>query len=85
MLIFDEFPNRAAADEFAVKIRSEFDRSVVVYDDVKEAQAVDPFPFGLTAPVVHVSRRYEFTDRDIADETAIVESVSDFGGQFAGT
>lgn len=80
MMIFDSFANAADAERFAVAITSEFGREAHVYEDIGEAQAADPFPFALFAPVVHIERT-----EDYEPEAAIEERVAEFGGRFAGT
>lgn len=77
MLIFDKFPTRQAADEFAADVTRDFQLKTEVFDDADEAWSADPGPYELTAPVVHVQR--------CDDEAPVVERVESFGGDFVGT
>src|SRR5690348_7069081 len=77
MLIFDKFPTRQAADDFAADVARDFQLKTEVYDDSEEAFAADPGSYNLTAPVVHVER--------CDDEDPILERVEVFGGEFVGT
>lgn len=86
MLIFDQFPDRQKADDFAQRVQTVYPhRTAYVYDSADEANKVDLYPFSLKAPVVHVSRTYKFDSDDIAEETAIEELVLEYGGNWAGT
>lgn len=80
MLIFDRFPNRVKAEAFAAQISKMFGHDASVYDSQEESNAVDPFPFVLTPPIVLVERKH-----DNQNETEIVEMVKTFSGKFAGT
>lgn len=74
MLIFHKFPNTDAAQAFAAT----HDGSVVCADQ-DESDKVDPFPLELVPPIVLVPRASSKKEEEIED------SVSPFGGEFAGT
>lgn len=80
MLIFDHFPDRLKAVGFASHIRATTGRDARVYASQAESDAVDPYPFVLTPPIVLVSR-----EDDLSGEDAIELAVYKFGGEFAGT
>jgi len=79
-LIFDRFPVLERAHAFAHHVEIVFDRKAQVFDSEAAANENDPFPFVLNGPIVHVER-FE----DYSDEAAIIATVKDFDGSFAGT
>lgn len=81
MLIFDGFPTRKHAEDFAKEINTKFNRKCYIHDTIEDAQAADPFPFQLTPPIVHIERDYD----NFAHETAIEVTVKQYKGTFAGT
>lgn len=80
MLIFDRFPNRRKAAEFASRTNGG------VYFNQDASDIVDPFPSKLKPPIVLVPRA-ETADGDIdpKKEDEIIAKVRKFRGQFAGT
>lgn len=78
MLIFDYFPNRTAAENFAQEVTSRFGLWAAVFDSQDESNEVDLFPFVLSPPIVLV-------ERDEAKEEAVERLVETFEGRFAGT
>jgi hypothetical protein len=80
MLIFDDFPTRELAEDFAKTVTSRYNRAATVYDSQEASNAVDPFPFTLNAPIVLVER-IEIGD----DEREIEKMVLAWHGLFAGT
>jgi hypothetical protein len=56
MLIFDSFPTRTTAEDFAKEITAKFALEATVFDSQKDSNAVDPFPFALSPPIVLVER-----------------------------
>jgi len=86
MLIFDKFPDKAQAEQFAAAIREEFYLRAWIYMSQDESDQVDPFPFVLDPPIVLVERPNGLsTARAIQRETKIEKRVKTFGGDFAGT
>ena len=79
MLIFDGFPTPEQAHQFAEDVTHRFRLEATVYDNADDAFAADPFPFELTAPVVHVERTEDDREFDVQ------AFVAEFGGHFAGT
>ena len=79
MMIFDGFDSLKSARRFAAHAASTFGLSVNVYEDADDAHAADPFPWVLTAPVVHVERTDDTT------ETRLAHAVARFSGVYAGT
>lgn len=79
MLIFHKFPSREHADAFARSVSERVKFSASVYATQDESNAVDPFPYDLTPPIVLVGRG------DFGIEEAIRARVQDFGGKSAGT
>lgn len=80
MLIFDKFPTRSHADQFASAVRGSFGRSVVVCESQEESNRHDPFPFELKPPIVLVERNEAYSG-----EEPIERLVVEFEGTFAGT
>jgi hypothetical protein len=79
MLIFDSFPSKEQAQAFADACQSRYGRKAQVFDSVNASDEVDPFPFELRPPIVHV-------ERDTLEvEEGIQSLVNQFGGDFAGT
>jgi len=79
-LIFDRFPVLERAHAFAHHVETTFSHKAQVFDNQDAANENDPFPFVLDGPIVHVER-FE----DYSDEAAIIATVKDFDGSFAGT
>lgn len=79
MQIFDQFPDTEKAELFAAAAREVYGLEAVVYDNVEKANAADPFPFPLVAPVVHVARADGRTERFLQ------RAVEKFDGIYAGT
>ena len=79
-LIFDGFASLEDAQRFADTTRALHGLEAQVFSSAARAHAIDPFPYGLNPPVVHIER----VDAG-ALEHEIEESVRDFGGRFAGT
>lgn len=86
-MIFDRFPTIGQAQAFARDVTERFGRETQVYDNADDAQAADPFPFELEAPVVHVDRLHEEEDIEkfLAGEQEVERLVTGYGGVFAGT
>jgi hypothetical protein len=80
MLIFDQFPNRSYAEQFASAVRGSFGRTSIVCDSQNEADQHDPFPFELKPPIVLVER-----NQNRAGESPIEKLAVEFEGRFAGT
>ena len=80
MMIFDEFPTRQAAQDFAKHIQSKYKRQTWICDSQVESDEIDPFPFGLNPPIVLVDRLEDYSGQD-----QIVRAVHSFQGRFAGT
>lgn len=80
MLIFDHFPDRLQAVGFASHIRATTGRDARVYNSQDESNAVDPYPFVLTPPIVLVPRA-----GSNAVDDAVEMAAYRFGGEFAGT
>jgi hypothetical protein len=81
MLIFDGFSSKEKAEDYARAVTEKFKRSATVYDSQEQSNAVDPFPFELSPPIVLVER-LEIGD-ELEDE--IEDMVHGYGGEFAGT
>lgn len=85
-LIFDGFKTKRDAINFAEKQSITHGIGFQVFDTVEEAQEADPFPYELTAPIVHLDRETkDGVELDTATERQIAEVVGRFGGVFAGT
>lgn len=78
-MIFDQFPSDVHAEGFAELARGRYGLDVQVFDNWRDADAHDPFPFVLLAPIVHVARA------DEATEGQLVAMATACGGVFAGT
>ncbi len=77
-MIFDNFPDERAAERFAEAVQERFPgKKARVFLTVAAAIKADPFPFDLTAPIVHVTRGRK--------EKECRQLVKEFGGEFAGT
>jgi hypothetical protein len=86
MLIFDQFPAREKAEQFAEQVKRQFQIGATVYDSQDESNVVDVFPFKLWPPIVLVDRRDgETADESVALEDEVRSLVVDFSGEFAGT
>jgi hypothetical protein len=83
MLIFDGFPSRGEAEQFAGTLSGRFGLAAVVCDSQAESNAIDPFPFRLDPPIV-LSRR-PAGDVDPGCEPDLVALAESHGGKFAGT
>lgn len=82
MLIFDSFPDQAAASSFAVAVRDTFVRKTIVCSSQEESDTHDPCPCALVPPIVLVERKWTpQTDQ----ENQIIQFVQSFDGVFAGT
>lgn len=95
MLIFDSFPSEESANLFAHEITRDFGldaglgrvegarifSKALSADPALECE-VDFFPFPLVPPVVVVERP---EPSDAAIESAIIDRVEKFGGEFSGT
>lgn len=78
-MIFDGFDTLTRAADFAAAINAGYGLEVAILTDLNDSQTLDPFPFELTAPVVHVERS------DGGTEERVQEAVTGYGGRFAGT
>jgi len=79
-MIFDGFPNRQAAEDFAEHIHTKYQRRTWICDSQADSDELDPFPFMLNPPIVLVDRL-----EDSSGESRIERAVGKFGGRFAGT
>lgn len=77
-MIFDSFPSVREAEAFARSVAPNGDAEL--FATQAESDAVDPFPYQLQPPIVHVPRQ----DSSMV-ERFIEARVTDFGGQYAGT
>lgn len=77
MLIFDAFPNKTDASEFAARVGEAFGLQASVHDDQDESDEIDPFPFELEPLIVLV-------ERGPHDKT-IERMAKTYHGEFAGT
>lgn len=80
MLIFHAFASLSEAEAFAASVQVTNKLSATVYETQEASNAVDPFPWRLTPPIVLVER----TDEEGVEES-LEEKVKCFGGSFAGT
>jgi len=82
MYIFDNFPDRAAADAFANDVRclGPWFAQSMTFD--KRRDDLDPFPFELVPPVVYVDRN---SDDDTEQEAWLEALARERGGKYAGT
>lgn len=86
MLIFDNFPSEAHARDFAAAVEKDFKLKTWFFTDQQKSNEVEPFPFELVPPIVLVERPVDATaDIDFESENKVEQSVSAFGGTFAGT
>lgn len=83
MLIFDGFKTFAGATRFAEAATALSGLGSVVCRTQEEFDKHEVFPFQLSFPVALVDRA-DLTAPD-EKETAVVDLVPSFGGQFAGT
>jgi hypothetical protein len=83
VLIFDKFPSREKAEEFARLVTRERALEVKVFDSQKESDKSDPFPCQLTPPIVQVERPNTGSpDTDLGIERSVEERAACFGGSF---
>jgi len=80
MMIFDQFPSRDEAEQFAAHVKRRDKRSARVFDSQDDSNRVDPFPYRLEAPIVLVER-----NEDLSGEKKFHRVVLRFGGRFSGT
>jgi hypothetical protein len=85
MLIFDNFPNHAVADDFAMHVRDSFGRATRVCNSRNEFDKHELFPFELQPPMVLVERDKIDCDPSSELESKIEALVEEFEGRFAGT
>lgn len=82
-LIFDGFSSREQAEKFVEFVKNTYALKGDVFDSHEEMQTPTPdklsdvFPFDLEPPIVLVERG--------ETDSEVVQSVSQFGGSFAGT
>ena len=81
MLIFDQFPDKKHAEDFAAAVRDTNGRATIVCDTQDESDYHDPFPFKLTPPIVLVEREYGI----VTSEWPLPQFAKNFHGVFAGT
>lgn len=79
-LIFDGFKTRRDALEFARAVASRYQLPCRICDNQLQSDAIDPFPYELTPPIVLVDRSH-----DQATEANVEKLVGRFHGSFAGT
>jgi hypothetical protein len=91
-LIFHSFPNDIAACSFGGNVKSLHGLEWALCSAQAQANAIDPFPYELTPPIVLIERPSEGEDREeygvtegseLEDEIELF--VVHFGGKFAGT
>jgi hypothetical protein len=94
MLIFDRFPSREVAEQFAQTVEKRSQRKTEIWESQEAMQAeclrwlagdkstrmADVFPWVLDPPIVLIER-----DAEYSREREIEVSVKPFGGTFAGT
>lgn len=94
MLIFDKFPNKTKAEEFALAAKQiqgftkGFVRTAQVFDNQEQSDEVEFFPYELNdGPVVLVNRDMTFDApcEGYPGEIEIEQLATKFGGSFAGT
>lgn len=79
-MIFDRFPSEVAALAFAISATCDlYGVQWSIHSNPESANAVDPFPYVLTPPIVLVDRCED------EDERKIESLVKHFGGVLAGT
>jgi len=78
--IFDSFANTERAEGFVAAVKDKYDLEAEVFDTQQESDAVDPFPFVLTPPIVLVERL-----GGNKQEENLKRLVREYGGDFAGT
>jgi hypothetical protein len=84
-LVFDRFPSRDSAQEFAAEIVARFGKKAWIFDNLDEAQQANPVSFDRTPPIVHTERHHgPKADENNAVEDAIKARVKRFGGEYAG-
>jgi hypothetical protein len=82
-LIFHRFVNEMAATAFGVSMRSAWpDLEWSLCSSQEHSNAIDPFPWKLTPPIVLVDRPH---DEDEETERAIEALAVGHGAVFAGT
>jgi len=80
-MIFDRFPSKRKAADFAVDVYTRFGLGVQIHTSEESARyVVHPFPCRLKPPVVLVDR----SDDEPLEKT-VEGLVNDFGGTYAGT
>lgn len=79
MLLFDQFKSEKDAADFVAKVKNDYGLEGAVYDNQEQSDAVDPFPFVLTAPIVLIPRTNPVKEQDI------IVLAEQFCGSFAGT
>lgn len=91
-LIFDSFPDKEAAQGFAIMIQERYERVTTVHETQEDAHTYlllhcDCFPFGLFSPIVIVERDPQWFEKEgeIKKEREMRELVQEFHGEFAGT
>ena len=91
-LIFDSFPDKKAAEEFASMIRERYERSTTVHETQEDAHTYllchcDVFPFGLFSPIVIVERTPQWFEKEeeMEKEREMKKLAHEFDGEFAGT
>jgi hypothetical protein len=98
-LIFDEFPTREAAEQFAEVVEERLateevyptffektKRKTMLCDSRAESDTIEWYPCELVPPIVLVERPKRGDSRqEFAIEHAIEDSVEEFGGRFAGS
>jgi hypothetical protein len=84
-LIFNKFPSRKAAELFVTAIQKDFGLDGQVFDDEESAFEHDMFPFRLKPPIVHIDRIDFDRPGHLEIQDQVIERVTDFRGEFAGT
>lgn len=83
MLIFDGFPIKSKAEQFAIHVATSYNREAIVCMTESEARKHDVFPFPVIPPIVMVERNeHSFEDEE---QKIIQDAKLVFGGEFAGT
>jgi hypothetical protein len=87
-LIFDRFPSRKKAENFAAFIEGKYGLKGQIFEDETAAMVHEPFPYKLDPSIVHIDRPGDdhLEVEDILKiEEAVEAEVRAFGGTFAGT
>ena len=82
--IYDGFPTWEAAENFAAVAANQYDLPAIVFADQASANRHCPFPYVLTAPIVHVDRPV-YGDEDEEIENLLEREAVAHGGEYAGT